>query len=140
MSITLHALRKTHFLGRPMPCSWWRIPIHPGPLLEPTALTLTSKPTPHPRQPSWPSTTYFTMTSSTILVFLIWNRFDQKKKKIFQELSLLFSKLWKYLSVCEWPVCGILFFPESLDKIFGKSNFGWIVGWFYYVLLRLTYY
>jgi hypothetical protein len=72
--------KKRHLLRRPMSCSWWRIPIHSGPLLE------TNCPHPYFQNPPSPPPTplaqyYITATTSTILVFLIRNRFYMDKTK-----------------------------------------------------------
>ncbi len=65
---------KTYLIGRPMPCSWWRIPIHSGPLLEINC--------PHPCFPNPPSPPptplaqyCITTMTSTISVSLIQNTF-----------------------------------------------------------------
>jgi hypothetical protein len=73
LSLALEGERKTkpHLLGRPMSCSWWRIPIHSSPLLGincPPYFPIS----PHPLRPLSPY--YITIMTSTILVFLIRNR------------------------------------------------------------------
>jgi hypothetical protein len=64
----LKAKRKPHLLGRPMFCSWWRIPIHSGPLPGITCPLLTFQ---SPLTPSHPFSPYcITMTTSATSVFL----------------------------------------------------------------------
>jgi hypothetical protein len=78
-----------------MSCSWWQIPIRSGPLLGINCPTLTFQ---SPLTPSHPLGQYYIITTtSTISVFLIWNKYtpikeDQpctftNKERIFFEIN-----------------------------------------------------
>ncbi len=64
----------SYILGRPASCSWWRIPIHSGPLSGnncPTLWLLPLSPLSHPSA----HITLFAMTTSTITVFFVWDSY-----------------------------------------------------------------
>jgi hypothetical protein len=52
--IALKGKKKPHLLRRPMSCSWWRIPIHSGPLLSINCPPLTFQSPLTSLSPLWP--------------------------------------------------------------------------------------
>jgi hypothetical protein len=71
LSPSVKGERNPHLLGRLMACSWWRIPIHSGPLPDINCPPLTFQ---SPLTPSHPFGPYYiTLTTSTISVILVQN-------------------------------------------------------------------
>jgi hypothetical protein len=125
-AILLNPLQKTirnpYLLGKPASCSWWQIPIHSSPLSSNNYPTLWLFFAPFTSFPPTAYITLFTMTTSTITVFFVW---DIRIEIFLVWLMLLFFSSFYMRKT--YKMC--LFVPLGTKKLLNVNNWKFKQCW-----------
>ncbi len=106
--------KQTHLLGGPMSCSWWRIPIQSGPLLETNC--------PHPYFPN-PPHPHLPPLAPTIL---------QRRHQQFRFLDLEQYVLYVLMWLNHWTFSGHCHFKAGIPDLLALINLSSSVIWLAY--------
>jgi hypothetical protein len=131
----LQIIKNPNLLGRPVSCSWWKIPIHSGPLPGsycPTLWLLPLSPLPHPLSPHyttnndrWHQQSRSSSSGTVIFKNFLFNSIESENNSIFLSLSV-FQQTWNQITF--WVFIRLLNICIERKKcriIITCSNFSW---------------